>query len=120
MVRHCSASIWTPHPIPPITLPGDVMLCGLCRSEAANSFHHLIPRTVHANKWFKKRLTREEIRSGVELCRQCHNAIHDFIPDEKELGRHYNTVEKLLTHAQVAKYVEWKRTRARSSPSTRP
>lgn len=104
----------------PSILPGEVMLCGLCRSESAHSFHHLIPRTLHSNKWFKKRFTREELRSGVELCRQCHNAIHDLIPDEKELGRHFNTVQKLLAYARVANYVEWKRKKARGPSSARP
>ena len=96
------------------------MLCELCRSAESVNFHHLIPRSVHANKWFKKRFTREQMRRGINVCRPCHHAIHDLVPDEKELGRHYHTLEKLLAHPEVARYVEWKRRRARHSPSPRP
>lgn len=74
------------------------MLCELRRCEAAHSVHHFIPRTLHSNKWFKRRLSREQMREGLNLCKSCHAAIHDLIPNEKELGRDYNTREKLLAH----------------------
>jgi len=86
-------------------------LCELCQAEVAHSFHHLIPRTNHSNKWFKKRFTREEMRRGLNLCRDCHRAIHDLIPDEKQLGRYYNTRARLMDHPRVAAYVRWKRAR---------
>ncbi len=88
------------------------MLCQLCQSENAHNFHHLIPRTLHGNKWFKKRYTREQMRAGIEVCKSCHRAIHDLEPNEKKLGRHYHSLEKLLAHAEIGKYVQWKRERA--------
>jgi hypothetical protein len=91
------------------------MLCELCQSEDAHNFHHFIPRTLHTNKWFKKRYTRAEMHEGMNLCKACHRAIHDLIPDEKELGRDHNTREKLLAHPEVGKFVRWKRGRARGS-----
>jgi hypothetical protein len=97
-----------------LTLPGDAMLCGLCGSDEAHNFHHLIPCTLRSNKWFKKRFTREEMQRGLDLCRDCHSAVHDLIPDEKVLGRHHHTVETLLAHPEVAKYVAWKRKKARA------
>lgn len=87
------------------------MLCQLCQSEESHNFHHFIPRTLHSNKWFKKRYTREQMHEGIEVCKACHRAIHDLVPDEKELGRHYNTLEKLLAHPEIGKYVQWKRKR---------
>ncbi len=87
------------------------MLCQLCQSDQAHNFHHLVPRSVHGNKWFKRRLTREEMALGIDVCKQCHKAIHDLIPDEKELGRQYNRIEKLLGHPELKRYVEWKRSR---------
>jgi hypothetical protein len=87
------------------------MLCELCQSEDAHNFHHFIPRTLHSNKWFKKRYTRKQMQEGIKVCKSCHSAIHDLIPDEKELGKYYNTMEKLLAHPQVAGYVKWKRER---------
>ncbi|MEN6494514.1 MAG: hypothetical protein ABFD16_09485 [Thermoguttaceae bacterium] len=84
-------------------------LCELCGADEAYNFHHFIPRTVHSNKWFKKRFTVDEMRSGLQLCKQCHETLHELIPDEKELGRHYHNLEKLLAHPSVARYVAWKR-----------
>ncbi len=86
-------------------------LCELCEAEAARNFHHFVPRTLHANKWFKKRYTRRQMQKGMDLCKACHSAIHDLVPDEKELGRSYNTKEKLVAHPQIAGYVKWKKER---------
>ena len=91
------------------------MDCELCGCEEVDDFHHLIPRTLHSNKWFKKRYTRDEMRSGISVCRRCHKAVHRHIPDAKELGRSYNTRDKLLAHEKLAKYVAWKRKRSRRS-----
>ncbi|MCA9266530.1 MAG: hypothetical protein KDA60_21870 [Planctomycetales bacterium] len=84
-------------------------ICELCESELASSFHHLIPRTLHSNKWFKKRFTRADMAAGIDVCRGCHRAIHSLIPREKELGRHFHTVESLRNHPLVGRYVRWKR-----------
>ncbi|MGZ7065629.1 MAG: amidohydrolase family protein, partial [Candidatus Aminicenantales bacterium] len=65
------------------------------------NFHHFIPRTLHSNKWFKSRYSREEMQKGVHLCKTCHSAIHNLIPKEKDLGRLYNNREKLLAHPLV-------------------
>ncbi len=89
----------------------DRIVCELCEAEAAHNFHHLIPRTLHSNKWFKKRYTAEQMRVGLHLCKACHRAVHDLVPSEKALGRHYNTAEKLAGHPDVARYLEWKRRR---------
>ncbi len=88
-------------------------LCELCEHEASHSFHHLIPRTLHRNKWFKMRFSREAIRRGLQLCKQCHVAIHEFV-DEKDLGRNFNTLELLRGHPEIARYLAWKRRRATS------
>ena len=90
------------------------MLCQLCQCEDSHNFHHVIPRTLHSNKWFKRRYSRQQIHERIEVCKSCHQAIHDLVPDEKELGRHYNTLEKLLAHPEIGKYVQWKRERART------
>jgi hypothetical protein len=98
---------------------GDMMNCELCRCEEAHNFHHFIPRTLHSNKWFKRRFSREQMREGLDLCKSCHRAIHDLIPSEKELGRDYNTREKLLAHPQIAEYIKWKRQRRRGRASSK-
>ena len=52
------------------------MLCELCQTDAATSLHHLIPRTLHSNKWFKRRYSRQQMQQGIDLCGDCHRAIH--------------------------------------------
>ena len=46
-------------------------------------------------------------------------AIHDLIPDEKGLGRHYNPREKLLARPRLRGYVPWKRKKGRTKPKRR-
>jgi len=45
----------------------------------------------------------------IDVCRDCHKAIHRLIADEKDLGRFYNTVDSLLSNPEVAKFVAWVR-----------
>lgn len=80
--------------------------CELCGRTQPRTFHHLIPRTLHSNKWFKKSFTREQMAAGLELCRDCHGAIHTHI-DEKRLGRELNSRERLLAHPQIDRFVAW-------------
>jgi hypothetical protein len=81
--------------------------CELCGRENLLTFHHFIPVTLHKNKWFKKNFTREEMRKGINICKDdCHKQIHRLIT-EKDLGKYYNTKEKLLNHMKVKKYIKW-------------
>jgi hypothetical protein len=83
--------------------------CKLCGrlTKRGTTEHHLIPRTCHSNKWFKKRYSREELNQTISVCRDCHGAIHELIPDEKQLGRHFNSVDLLLENEEIAKFVAW-------------
>jgi len=86
------------------------MICSLCGLECDRyTEHHLIPKTVHSNKWFKKRYTREQMNKTTPVCRECHHAIHDLIPSEKDLGRKYNTIQGLKSNAKIKKYLKWKK-----------
>jgi hypothetical protein len=85
----------------------------------ALTFHHLIPRTLHSRKWFKKNYTVDQLQSGANLCNDCHGAVHRFIP-EKLLGTDFNTVEKLLTNEKVAKFVSWIAKRSGSHRTDQP
>lgn len=80
--------------------------CEMCKREMELTFHHLIPRTLHSVKWFKKNFTKEEMNSGIDVCPDCHMTIHKT-HSEKELGRNYNTLEKLMADPEIAKFVEW-------------
>lgn len=93
--------------------PAELPRCELCGRipKRGTTEHHLIPRTCHSNKWFKKRFTREVMRQTIDVCRDCHSAIHDLVPDEKELGRHYNTLATLRSHPAIADFIGWIRKR---------
>jgi len=81
--------------------------CALCGSSTLVTFHHLIPRTCHRNKWFKKHYDKTDMRErGIYICRRCHSFIHKKF-SEKVLGRELNTLEKLLENRVIAKYVQW-------------
>jgi hypothetical protein len=81
--------------------------CTLCkREECEVTRHHLIPRTRHKNKKTKRETEHEDRIKTVPLCKPCHNQIHRILT-EKEMEREYNTVEALLAHPDVAKFVEW-------------
>lgn len=80
--------------------------CLLCKRDGLLTFHHLIPRTLHTKKWYKKVYTEEQLNQGIDICYDCHEAVHDFIT-EKDLGKNYNTLSKLLEHAKVSKFVNW-------------
>ena len=87
--------------------------CELCGSEIDElNFHHLIPRTVHSTKIFEKRYTKAFMReTGIMICKFiCHGQIHRFIT-EKEMGQTYNTLERLLEHPDVKRFVEWRKKR---------
>ena len=86
------------------------MICSLCKFDCGKyTEHHLIPKTVHSNKWFKKRYTREQMHEKIPVCRECHHAIHDLIPKEKDLGRKFNTIQELKKNDKIKKYLKWKK-----------
>ena len=81
--------------------------CELCDRENELTFHHLIPKSQHKNKWFKKNYTRIEMAKGINVCKyDCHREIHYMIT-EKELGRSFNTLEKLKRHLKIKKYTKY-------------
>lgn len=71
--------------------------------------HHLIPRRCHRVKWFRLRFGKDELQRTVPLCRDCHRAVHRFIPDGKQLGREYSSLERLRAHPEIARFVTWVR-----------
>lgn len=81
--------------------------CELCGREKPLTFHHLIPKAVHGKKRFAKRYSKQEMQArGINVCRLCHNGIHDLI-SEKELAENFTTKEALLEHPAIAKHVAW-------------
>jgi hypothetical protein len=68
-------------------------LCGRPLGTIRIEDHHLIPKT------FKGRET-------IPIHRICHQKIHATF-SERELCNYYHTVERLLEHEQIVKFVNW-------------
>lgn len=69
--------------------------CKICKRELGANIdeHHLIPKT------FKGKET-------VTLHKICHRKIHSILT-ERELANYYNTIERLLEHPEIQKFVKW-------------
>jgi len=82
--------------------------CELCgREVTVLTRHHLIPRTRHANKRNKRDFDRADVKRRIAwFCRPCHNHVHALFP-EKTLEREFNTLELLVSHPDVARFVAW-------------
>ncbi|MDX5152254.1 MAG: hypothetical protein R3188_07240 [Acidiferrobacterales bacterium] len=81
--------------------------CVLCSSDYFITFHHLIPKSCHRNKWFRKNFSKDEMTGrDIDICRRCHSFLHKKFP-EKVLGRELNTLEKILTNEIVRTYLKW-------------
>ena len=83
--------------------------CEFCGREKPLTKHHLIPRAVHTKKRYINLHGKEEMRTrGVQLCKLCHDGIHDLY-EEKELADNFNTKELLLEDKRVRKHIKWVR-----------
>ncbi|NNJ92479.1 MAG: hypothetical protein HKP55_12460 [Gammaproteobacteria bacterium] len=83
--------------------------CALCGTDQQITYHHLIPKTCHKNKWFKKNFAMADMRERqIPVCRKCHSFVHKHY-SEKVLGRELNTLEKLLGEEKLQKFIIWKR-----------
>src|SRR4051794_9337515 len=82
--------------------------CELCqREEVQVTRHHLIPRAVHRKSRTARTFDPDELTRRIALlCRPCHKFIHSVL-SEKELAFEYSTVESLLAHPEIHKFVRW-------------
>lgn len=84
-----------------------VKICQLCNREVeTTTLHHLIPKMLHSKKWYKKNFSNEKLNEVIELCIDCHRAIHQFVK-EKDLGKKYNTLALLKTHIKIKNFISW-------------
>jgi len=72
-----------------------VTKCPICNRKLgkATDNHHLIPKTFGG----KDKITIHKI---------CHSKIHSMFT-ERELQHHYHTIERLLLHEEMQKFVKW-------------
>jgi len=78
-------------------------ICPICNREYGGEMqdHHLKPKT------FRSRTTEVHDRDNlVTIHKICHQKIHATLT-ETELYKYYNTVDRLLEHEQIQKFVKW-------------
>ncbi len=99
-ISSCTAS-------PPPPSSNRVFACEICaRDYIPLTYHHLIPKAVHA-KVLKRGWHEEwELNNVAWLCRACHSFVHKMANNE-ELAREWWTVEKILTREVVRDWANW-------------
>ncbi|OOF97044.1 hypothetical protein ASPCADRAFT_3663 [Aspergillus carbonarius ITEM 5010] len=92
---------------PPVWATTRADACEICeRDWIPLSYHHLIPRSVHA-KVVKKGWHEEwRLDSVAWLCRACHSFVHRMASNE-ELAREWFTVEKIWEREDVRDWAKW-------------
>lgn len=98
MARRRPESHWPPPPREP-------ECCGLCgRQTPVLTEHHLVPRSQGR---------RQGVRVGdlptTLLCPPCHKFLHRTFTNA-ELAGDYRTLDALLAHEAVRRFVAWVRT----------
>jgi hypothetical protein len=81
--------------------------CEICQREHIPlTYHHLIPRSVHAKVLKRGWHTEEKLNDVAWLCRACHSFVHGIAGNE-ELARKWWTVERLLEREDVKGFAAW-------------
>jgi hypothetical protein len=100
------ASISTPPPAPASTKQ-NVKECEICgRDWVRLTYHHLIPRFVHAKVVKRGWHRKEDLQNVAWLCGACHQFVHRFANHE-ELARYYYTVDLLLEQEVIVNFAKW-------------
>ena len=92
---------------PPAWISTKTDSCEICdRDWIPLTYHHLIPRGVHAK--VMKRGWHEEwmLNSVAWLCRACHSFVHRMASNE-ELAKEYFTVDRILEREDVQSWRGW-------------
>ncbi|ETS84205.1 hypothetical protein PFICI_02230 [Pestalotiopsis fici W106-1] len=98
------SAIAAPPPAPSSTRTTACEICG--RDWIPLTYHHLIPRFVHA-KAVKRGWHREDDLQNVAwLCRACHSFVHKFASHE-DLARYHYTVDLLLEQDEIVQFAKW-------------
>ncbi|KUJ14712.1 uncharacterized protein LY89DRAFT_619807, partial [Mollisia scopiformis] len=81
--------------------------CEICdRSWIPLTYHHLIPRGVHAKVLKRGWHTEDQLENVAWLCRACHSFVHR-VASLEELAREWFTVERLLERDDVRAFAKW-------------
>lgn len=94
-------------PAPPRSTRDQAEGCEICGRDWINlSYHHLIPRFVHAKVVKRGWHRADELQNVAWLCGACHRQVHRFANHE-DLARYYYTVERLLAEPEMQRFAAW-------------
>jgi hypothetical protein len=97
----------TTAPPPAAQLRNKVSECEICfRTWVPLTFHHLVPKFVHAKVLKRGWHTEDKLESVAWLCRACHSFVHR-VASHEELAREWYTVDRLMEKEDVRKFGEW-------------
>jgi len=92
---------------PPVWKQTRTEECEICeRSWVRLTYHHLIPRSVHAKVLKKKWHPESMLNSVAWLCRACHSAVHHVASNE-DLAQSFYTVDLLLERDDIQKWKKY-------------
>lgn len=80
--------------------------CPICDKILEMTKHHLYPKSIQGSKWFRNHCSTDDKIKYLFLCRNCHNALHKLFT-EKELGREYNSIDKIMAMEKMINYKKW-------------
>jgi hypothetical protein len=81
--------------------------CEICdREQLPLTYHHLIPRQMHAKAVKRGWHADWELAKVAWLCRACHSFVHKIASNE-ELAKELFSVELLMEREDVAKWAAW-------------
>ncbi len=98
------AAVTTPPPHPLTTRPSACEICD--RDWITLTYHHLIPRAVHAKVRKRGWHPEHKLNDVAWLCRACHSFVHRVAGNE-ELAREWFTVERLVGREDVRRFAGW-------------
>jgi hypothetical protein len=100
---YISASI-TP---PPKWIETRKSACEICDREwVPLTYHHLIPKQIHAKVLKRNWHEEHQLNSVAWLCRACHSFVHRMASNE-ELAREWYTVNLICQRDDVQKWAQW-------------
>jgi len=72
------------------------IICPICKRDTPSEHqekHHLTPKS-------------QKGKGTVKVCRSCGDMVHKLFT-LKELKNNYNTIEKIVAHPDVQKWIQW-------------
>ncbi|KIW89065.1 uncharacterized protein Z519_10550 [Cladophialophora bantiana CBS 173.52] len=81
--------------------------CEICeRDWVPVTYHHLIPKQVHAKVLKRNWHEEHRLNSVAWLCRACHSFVHRMASNE-ELARKWYTVDLICQRGDIQKWSQW-------------